>query len=125
MTVKKLAIIVGVIVVVALAVRAAPRIARMLAPSDPDNGGARPVLALREIGPRYTSNQTSQPLALYGDGFVQGMKVKVGELELTPFVLDGRHAYARLPPIALPAEVSERFFAVTLEGGLGEAKLRV
>jgi len=66
---------------------------------------------LRDLGPRLVSNQTSQPLALYGEGFLPGMKAVLGaplprELPLT--VLDSGHAYARLPPdLLLPPSLMQ------------------
>ncbi len=55
---------------------------------------------LRDVGPRQVSNQTSQPLALVGDHFYQGMTLSLGppfSRTLPVTVLDERHAYARLP----------------------------
>ncbi|RKG57420.1 MtsA protein, partial [Corallococcus exercitus] len=58
----------------------------------------RPIL--QAVGPKLTSNQTSQPLSLYGENLVPGLRLVLGaplsrEVPLT--VADGRHAYARLP----------------------------
>ncbi|HLM44688.1 MAG TPA: MtsA protein, partial [Myxococcaceae bacterium] len=60
--------------------------------------GPRP--RLDSVGPRLTSNQTSQPLAVHGEGLVPGLRLVLGpplsrELPLT--VVDARHAYTRLP----------------------------
>ncbi|RKH39503.1 MtsA protein [Corallococcus sicarius] len=68
---------------------------------------AEPRPVLQAVGPRLTSNQTSQPLSLYGEGLVPGLRLVLGapftrELPLT--VVDARHAYARLPAdLPLPA----------------------
>jgi DNA-binding beta-propeller fold protein YncE len=59
-----------------------------------------PAPVLRDIGPRQLSNQTSQPLALVGDHFYQGMALELGPpfgRKLPVTVLDAHHAYARLP----------------------------
>jgi len=69
---------------------------------------AGPLPRVRDVGPRLVSNQTSQPLALYGQDFQRGMTLVLGaplprELPLT--VLDDGHAYARLPAeLLLPPE---------------------
>jgi DNA-binding beta-propeller fold protein YncE len=65
-----------------------------------------PAPVLRDVGPRQLSNQTSQPLALVGDHFYRGMTLELGPpfgRSLPVTVLDGQHAYARLPnDLALP-----------------------
>jgi DNA-binding beta-propeller fold protein YncE len=62
---------------------------------------------LRDIGPRQVSNQTSQPLALLGDNFYQGMTLLLGppfDRRLPVTVVDAQHGYARLPAdLTLPA----------------------
>ena len=69
------------------------------------SGPGAPVL--RDVGPRQVSNQTSQPLALVGDNFSQGMTLKLGapfDRSLPLTVVDAHHAYARLPAdLALPS----------------------
>jgi DNA-binding beta-propeller fold protein YncE len=59
-----------------------------------------PAPVLRDVGPRQLSNQTSQPLALVGEHFYQGMTLSLGppfSRTLPVTVMDARHAYARLP----------------------------
>ncbi len=71
--------------------------------------GPRPVL--RDIGPRQVSNQTSQPLALVGEHFYQGMTLSLGPPFSRTFpvtVVDEHHAYTRLPAdLLLPAATVE------------------
>jgi DNA-binding beta-propeller fold protein YncE len=66
-----------------------------------------PAPVLRDVGPRQLSNQTSQPLALVGDHFYQGMTLSLGPpfaRTLPVTVVDARHAYARLPAdLTLPS----------------------
>jgi DNA-binding beta-propeller fold protein YncE/mono/diheme cytochrome c family protein len=62
----------------------------------PARSGARPVA----VGPRLTSNQTSEPLAVYGEALEPGLRLVLGppvSRELPLKVVDARHAYARLP----------------------------
>lgn len=66
-----------------------------------------PAPVLRDIGPRQVSNQTSQPLALVGEHFYQGMTLSLGapfQRTLPVTVVDAHHGYVRLPPdLTLPA----------------------
>jgi DNA-binding beta-propeller fold protein YncE len=101
----------------------------------PASERARPMARLLAVGPRLTSNQTSQPLAVYGEGLEQGMRLALGPplaRELPLKVVDARHAYARLPAdMALPADqsqVSVTVRLVTAQGGPaaeGQARLDV
>lgn len=72
---------------------------------------ARPRMVLRDVGPRLTSNQTSQPLSLVGSGFKPEMKLRLGppfDRQLPVSVLDDRHAFVRLPPdLELPPDRTE------------------
>lgn len=55
---------------------------------------------LTDVGPRVVSNQTSQPLALIGTGFRDGMELELGapfNRKVAVKVVDATHAYARLP----------------------------
>ncbi|HVG61241.1 MAG TPA: MtsA protein, partial [Hyalangium sp.] len=74
-------------------------------PTDPARAAAR----LVAVGPRLTSNQTSEPLSVYGEGLEQGMRLALGppvSRELPLKVVDARHAYARLPAgVVLPPEL--------------------
>ncbi|WP_368669019.1 YncE family protein, partial [Corallococcus sp. CA053C] len=89
-----------------------------MAPAAPE---ARPLL--QAVGPRLTSNQTSQPLSLYGEGLVPGLRLVLGapfarELPLT--VVDARHAYARLPAdLALPAGTAQVDVQLSLAASTG------
>ncbi|WP_239470897.1 MtsA protein [Archangium violaceum] len=100
--------------------------------------GARPGRVahprLDAVGPRLTSNQTSQPLAVHGEGLVPGLRLVLGpplsrELPLT--VLDSRHAYVRLPSdLGIPAEQVQAVVTARLAGPPeveteGEASLTV
>ena len=78
---------------------------------------------VRDLGPRLISNQTSQPLALVGDHFRPGLRVNVGEVELTATVLDAQHAYVRVPPHLLPE--SEDSADVTVTVGHSHATLTI
>lgn len=79
---------------------------------------------LADLGPRLVSNQTSQPLALYGDGFAPGMTLRLGppfSREVPLAVLDPRHAYARLPDdLQLPADTVQTVVDVAV--GRSESK---
>lgn len=95
-----------------------------------DSTAPGPTVFLKDVGPRSTSNQTEQPLALYGEGFKAGMRLTLGapfgrELPLT--VLDERHAFVRLPAdLDLPAEVVEQSVRLSILGGdegSGQAQL--
>ncbi len=80
--------------------------------------GPRP--RLDSVGPRLTSNQTSQPLAVHGEGLVPGLRLVLGpplsrELPLT--VVDARHAYTRLPSgLGLPPEQVQAVVTARLAG---------
>lgn len=57
-------------------------------------------ITLRDVGPRYVSNQTAQPLALHGEGFVPGMQLELGApwtRKLPVSTVDATLAYAKLP----------------------------
>jgi DNA-binding beta-propeller fold protein YncE len=86
---------------------------------------ARVAARLLAVGPRLTSNQTSQPLAVYGEGLEQGMRLALGpplSRELPLKVVDARHAYARLPAhLALPADQPQVSVTVQLASAPGGA----
>ena len=93
----------------------------------------RPTIHLRAIGPSLISNQTSQPVALYGEGFRAEMQLHLGlpfDRDVKVTALDARHAYARLSGLSLPASTVETTITVTLSRlqdfqVSGEAKLTV
>jgi DNA-binding beta-propeller fold protein YncE len=93
---------------------------------------ARPAARLLAVGPRLTSNQTAQPLAVYGERLEPGMRLALGaplSRELPLKVVDERHAYARLPadltlPVELPqASVTARL--VVAQGAAPEGEVRL
>ena len=80
----------------------------------------RPAGRLTGVGPRVVSNQTSQPVSLYGENLRRGMKLRLSE----PFdravpmtVVDARHAYARLPSdLTLPVGTAQVTAALSIDG---------
>ena len=80
----------------------------------------RPEGRLTGVGPRMVSNQTSQPVSLYGENLRRGMKLRLSE----PFdravpmtVVDARHAYARLPSdLTLPVGTAQVTAALSIDG---------
>lgn len=78
---------------------------------------------LRDVGPRYISNQTSQPLALHGAHFVEGMRLELGApfgREVPVTVWDATLAYARLPAdLALPPSAAEAQVPLRIAGTTG------
>ncbi|WP_375771152.1 MtsA protein [Archangium gephyra] len=89
---------------------------------------------LDAVGPRLTSNQTSQPLAIHGEGLVPGLRLVLGpplSRELPLSVVDARHAYTRLPAdLEMAAEQVQAVVTVRLAGPPdvtpeGEARLTV
>jgi DNA-binding beta-propeller fold protein YncE len=86
---------------------------------------ARSTARLVSVGPRLTSNQTAQPLAVYGEGLEPGMRLALGaplSRELPLKVVDGRHAYTRLPAdVVLPAELPQASVTVRLVSAQGPA----
>lgn len=107
-----------------------PREAQAPRAVEPAQPGAR----LLSVGPRLTSNQTSQPLAVYGERLEPGMRLVLGpplSLELPLKVVDAGHAYTRLPaglelPVELPqASVTARLVAPRGPTPQGEVRLDV
>jgi hypothetical protein len=80
----------------------------------------RPEPRLADVGPRVVSNQTGQPLSLYGQNLRKGMKLRLS----APFdrtvpltVVDPGHAYARLPTdLTLPPETAQVTVVLSIEG---------
>ncbi len=94
-------------------------------PPVPDSG---PSAKLLSVGPRLLSNQTSQPLAIVGEGLTKGMVLDLGAplsrtLPLT--VWDERHAYARLPGGLAVGSLSEVLVEARVRGASGVAQLRL
>lgn len=86
---------------------------------------ARAAAKLQGVGPRLTSNQTSQPLAVYGEGLEPGMRLALGppvSRELALKVVDARHAYTRLPAdVVLPPGLPQASAVVRLVAPPGSA----
>jgi sugar lactone lactonase YvrE len=121
---RKLAVAAVLGVVAAVGVVALRRDAPSVTPA--------PVVGPRlvSVGPRLTSNETSQPLSVHGERLAPGLRLALGpplsrELPLT--VVDAGHAYARLPAgLALPEDVPQVVVeARLLPGGEGSAPLTV
>jgi DNA-binding beta-propeller fold protein YncE len=86
---------------------------------------SRPAARLLAVGPRLTSNQTSQPLSVYGERLEPGMRLALGppvSRELPLKVVDARHGYARLPAdVALAPELPVASVKVRLSAAAGAA----
>lgn len=80
----------------------------------------RPEPRLTDVGPRMVSNQTSQPISLYGENLRRGMKLRLSapfDRTVPMTVTDGRHAYARLPAdLTLPAGTAQVTTVLSVEG---------
>ncbi|WP_369945888.1 MtsA protein [Vitiosangium sp. GDMCC 1.1324] len=96
--------------------------------------GPVPHPRLESVGPRLTSNQTAQPLAIQGEGLAPGLRLVLGpplSLELPLTVVDARHAYAKLPAgVGSAADQVQAVVTVRLAGPPdmapeGEARLTV
>jgi len=93
-----------------------------------------PAVALHAVGPRFVSNQTRQPLQLYGSGLADGMTLHLGppvNRDLPVRATDPGHAFTVLPAdVDLPRESEAITVDVELraEGGLavpGRQRLRL
>jgi hypothetical protein len=87
---------------------------------------------LVSVGPRLTSNETSQPLSIYGERLRPGLRLVLGpplSRELPLVVVDAGHAYARLPSgLTLPEDVPQAVVEARLAGDSsteGSARLTV
>jgi DNA-binding beta-propeller fold protein YncE len=87
----------------------------------------RPDPHLIDVGPRVVSNQTAQPLALYGSNFRRGMKLRLEkpfDRTVAVTVVDEGHAYARIPAdLTLPAETAQVTAALSVEGQRGRSEV--
>ncbi|NVJ21758.1 MtsA protein [Myxococcus sp. AM011] len=78
---------------------------------------------LEAVGPRLTSNETSQPLSVHGARLVAGLRLSLGpplsrELPLT--VVDSSHAFTRLPSdVTLPEDMPQALVEARLVSGGG------
>jgi len=99
---------------------------RLGAPPRPSQ--APPVAAPRllSVGPRLTSNETSQPLSIQGEHLVPGLSLALGpplSRQLPLVVEDAVHAYARLPSdLELPEDVPQVVVEVRLAGPGADAR---
>ncbi|PZR11901.1 MAG: MtsA protein [Archangium gephyra] len=93
----------------------------------PDAGA--PTAKLISVGPRLFSNQTSQPLSIYGEGLKPGMTLELGapiSRQLPLVVWDGQHAFARLAGnFPITGGFSETVVEARVSNAEGVAKLRV
>nr|WP_226994002.1 MtsA protein [Myxococcus hansupus] len=108
---------------------------RLGALSRPSPTVSAPPPRLLSVGPRLTSNETSQPLSIQGEHLVPGLTLALGsplsrQLPLT--VVDATQAYARLPSdVVLPDDVPQAVVEVRLSspdaamGPEGSARLTV
>ncbi len=87
----------------------------------------RPQARLVDVGPRVVSNQTGQPVALYGENFRQGMKLRLAapfDRTVPMTVVDAGHAYARLPAdLTLPPETAQVTIALSIDGQRARAEV--
>jgi len=86
-----------------------------------------PEARLLDVGPRLVSNQTSQPLALVGEHLRPGIRLRLSApfaRTLPMTVLDGRHAYARLPAdLRITADVVEVSTVLSVDGQRAPSEL--
>ncbi|MFL5321544.1 MAG: MtsA protein [Myxococcaceae bacterium] len=84
---------------------------------------------LAAIGPRLLSNQTSQPIIVYGDQLEPGLTLSLGtpfnrKIALVPG--DGHHAFARLPAdLRIDPNTVQQDVTCTIEGGIGAARITI
>jgi len=80
----------------------------------------RPEPRLTDVGPRMVSNQTSQPISLYGEALRRGTNLRLGppfDRTVPMTVVDARHAFARLPAdLTLPPETAQVTTVLSIEG---------
>jgi hypothetical protein len=80
----------------------------------------RPEAALADVGPRVVSNQTAQPISLYGTHFRRGMRLRLGppfDRTVPVTVVDEGHAHARLPAdLTLPPETIQVTAVLSVDG---------
>ncbi|WP_414115088.1 MtsA protein [Corallococcus macrosporus] len=90
-------------------------------PAAPEAPAGRPRLV--SVGPRLTSNETSQPLSIQGERLVPGLSLSLGpplSLRLPLTVVDATHAYARLPAgLRFPEDVPQAVVEARLAGPAG------
>jgi DNA-binding beta-propeller fold protein YncE len=100
-TILALAVVVGVARILRFSPRErSPHTAQVVAASRGPAHSPNDETRLLEVGPRLLSNETSEPLQIYGIGLSSGMSLVFGpplQRRLPLHVVDGSHAYARLP----------------------------
>ncbi len=91
----------------------------------PDAGPPPAAVTLTGVGPRSTSNETDEPLLLYGRGLRAGLKLHLGapfERDLPLVVEDATHAHALLPAgLKLPDAAAEATAELSLVDDKGAA----
>ena len=89
--------------------------------------GRHPGPELLSAGPRLLSNDTAQPVSLYGKRFAPGMQVRLGapfNRVLPAAVVDAEHAYLRLPAsLDLPASQAEGTLTLSLLGAKAQVNI--
>ena len=89
-------------------------------PSKATTAARMPVMRLKGVGPRLISNQTPQPIAIYGSGFQRGARLHLGapfNRDVPIATWDDSHGYARLAGLRMSPEKVEETISVTLAGG--------
>lgn len=80
----------------------------------------RPPPHLTDVGPRVVSNQTTQPLSIYGENLRPGMTLRLAapfERTVPLTVVDPGHAHARLPAdLTLPPQTVQVTAVLSVEG---------
>ncbi|HUM12303.1 MAG TPA: MtsA protein [Myxococcaceae bacterium] len=80
----------------------------------------RPAPRLTDVGPRVVSNQTTQPLSIYGENLRRGMTLRLAapfERTVPLTVVDSGHAHARLPAdLTLPPETVQVTAVLSVAG---------
>lgn len=92
-------------------------VALACSPGKAANGARSPLMHLAGIGPRLISNQTSQPIAVYGSGLRAGARLHLGPPFSRDFpiaIWDESHGFARIDGLAIPAELIEQTISVSL-----------
>lgn len=93
-------------------------------PPAPHEASQGPIL--KDVGPRLLSNQTAQPITVYGERLPTGAKLKLGaplNREIPLVVADPNHAFGRLPSdLDLPKDQIQADIPCTIDGAEGTAK---
>ncbi|MCA3011697.1 MAG: MtsA protein [Myxococcaceae bacterium] len=112
----------------ALAASGCPRVDPAAAASAVDASTPRLRPRLSAVGPRLLSNQTSTPLVVTGANLATARALVIGppvERTLPLVALDDAHAFTRFPADVDLGGAPETLVTATLEGGEGQATLRL